>query len=119
MPVATCDSPATRQVSIAAHTLIAQEHGERAGPHLNGIHALFGAGSLLAPAVHRALSAPLARFNPLASYWVISAAALAAAVPFLGALTASASKAASEQTAHGGHSGASSCTHLLRVRTDH
>jgi hypothetical protein len=63
-------------VSIAAHTLIAQRHGDRAGPHLNGINALFGAGSLLAPAVHRTLSPSLARFSPLASYWVISAAAL-------------------------------------------
>jgi hypothetical protein len=66
----------TAQVSIAAHTLIAQRHGDRAGPHLNGINALFGAGSLLAPAVHRTLSPSLARFSPLASYWVISAAAL-------------------------------------------
>ena len=64
------------QVSIAAHTLIAQQHGERAGPHLNGINALFGAGSLLAPAVHRTLSPALASWSPLASYWAISCAAL-------------------------------------------
>ena len=71
------------QVSIAAHTLLAQEHGDKAGPHLNGINALFGAGSLLAPTLHRALSTPLAHVSPLASYWVVSAAALAAAIPFM------------------------------------
>jgi hypothetical protein len=67
---------ANAQVSIAAHTLIAQQHGERAGPHLNGINALFGAGSLLAPALHRTLSPVLTSVSPLASYWAISAAAL-------------------------------------------
>lgn len=91
-------------VSIAAHTLIAQEHGESAGPHLNGINALFGAGSLLAPAVHRTLSAPLAHLSPLASYWVISVAALAAALPFLSALLPSgpAPGQAAKPAAHAG-----------------
>ena len=70
-------------MSIAAHTLLVQQHGDKAGPHLNGINALFGAGSLLAPVLHRALAAPLAHVGPLASYWVVSAAALVAAVPFL------------------------------------
>lgn len=42
----------------------------------NGINALFGAGSLLAPVVHRTLSPAVAHISPLASYWVISAAAL-------------------------------------------
>lgn len=75
------------QVSIAAHTLIAQQHGDAAGPHLNGINALFGAGSLLAPTVHRTLSPTLAAVSPLASYWVIAAAAGLAALPFLGAMS--------------------------------
>jgi hypothetical protein len=67
------------QVSVAAHTLIAQQYGEHAGPHLNGINALFGAGSLLAPALHRTLSPVVSHVSPLGSYWVISAAALLAA----------------------------------------
>ena len=80
------DQPRTPQVSVAAHTLIAQQHGDGAGPHLNGINALFGAGSLLAPAMHRVVAPTLASHGPLASYWVIAAAACVAALPFVGAL---------------------------------
>lgn len=75
-------------VSVAAHTLIAQQHGDRAGPHLNGINALFGAGSLLAPMLHASLGPALqdAGGGPLASYWLIAAVALVSALPFVGDL---------------------------------
>lgn len=77
---------ATAQVSIAAHTLIARQYGHNSGPHLNGINALFGAGSLLAPAVHRSLAPSLAGHGLLASYYVVSAAAAFAALPFVAPL---------------------------------
>lgn len=95
-------------VSVAAHTLIAQQHGDNAGPHLNGINALFGAGSLLAPMLHASLSPAFASAGapPLASYWLIAAFALASAVPFLGGLfgvsaTGGAAEASGAKGAHG------------------
>lgn len=90
-------------VSVAAHTLIAQEHGEKAGPHLNGINALFGAGSLLAPMLHASLSPTLQRAGggPLASYWLIAAFALASAVPFLAGMRLRGGGSAQAASAHG------------------
>jgi hypothetical protein len=90
---------------VAAHTLIAQQHGDRAGPHLNGINALFGAGSLLAPALHRVVSPSVAHYGTLASYWFIAAAACMAALPFLSAATRS-TASASSASSHSAHEGA-------------
>lgn len=61
------------QVSVGAHTFVAREAGpQSSGLHINGINAVFGAGSFVAPALHEALAPHLPVWfgNTLASYWV-------------------------------------------------
>ena len=73
-------------MTIAAFSLVARDAGERKGFQMNMIQACWGAGSLVAPALHWLLEAHPAvggEANTLASYRAVSMLLVAAAVPFL------------------------------------